>query len=191
MRKYLMMLMAVAFIGMTALAQGERTEELSKKELRKQKREYRKQNYEIDKAYGINLIERRDFVLQADLLSGKNNMPISVSKQTNFIKIDGDDMVIQYGLNSQVGLNGVGGLTFHGKIRTIDMKDGGEGKAFNTRIQFSTPYLNGLATVQINIRGDKAEATLWSNGRRLNFEGAYVSNEESLITEAVTRGIFN
>lgn len=191
MRKYMLMLMAVMLVMTTAMAQEEKTvEKLEGKELRKQKKKDRMELFELQKQEGSSLINDRDFVLQAERISGKNTIPLNVSNQINFIRIDGDDLIVQYGLNAGVGRNGLGGVTYEGKIKRYDTKDLGEGKAYNTRIQFFTPYLNGMATINITVRGDKARASVWSNGQVLNFEGFYASNETSSIAQSQTLGSF-
>lgn len=191
MRKYMLMLVAVMFVMTTAMTQEEKAvEKLEGKELRKQKKKDRMELFELQKQEGSSLIDDRDFVLQAERISGKNTIPINVSNQINFIKIDGDDLIVQYGLNAGVGRNGLGGVTYEGKIRRYETSDLGEGKAYNTRIQFFTPYLNGIATINISVRGDMARASIWSNGQVLNFDGFYASNESSSIAESQTLGSF-
>ncbi|GEM_PF-3314543 len=195
MRKYMMMLVAVMFVATAAMAQEdtavEKTaEKLEGKELRKQRKKERLELFELQKQEASGLLESRDFVLQAERISGKNTIPINVANQINFIRIDGDDLIVQYGLNAGAGRNGLGGVTYEGKIRRFDTKDLGEGKSHNTRIQFFTPYLNGVATINIRIRGNQAQASVWSNGEVLNFEGFYASNENSTITQSQTLGSF-
>lgn len=187
MRKLMMMLVAMAMISAVAVGQEKEkvAEKLTKKELRKLKREEAKQAFEKNKAYGMDLIADRDFVLKADRIYGKRSPIIVVDQNVNFIKINGDQMVIQYGLLSQLGVNGLGGTTFEGTISQLDTYDLGAGKAYNVRIQFSTPALNGVATVHINVRGDKAQASLWSNGRVLNFEGNYGGANEQRVAQGI------
>ena len=190
MRKYWMMMVAVLLIGSTALGQEEKVvEKVSKKEARKEKRAQEQRAFEINKAYGINLIEDRDFVLQANRISGRNNMPIVVDRGVNFVKINGDQMVIQFGLNSRLGNNGLGGTTFQGRIMSLDTEDWGEGKAYSARIQFYTPVLNGVATVNLTVRGSQARASLWSNGRVINFEGRYGAGAETIVAESVNNRV--
>lgn len=195
MRKYLFMLAAVMLLAASANSQyyNQKTaEKLSKKEQRMLRKEENRKAFELNKAIGKNLIENRDFVLQADRLSSKTGPIVAVSRQTNFIMINGEDMVIQYGLNNaQIGLNGVGGITLEGKIKNFEAKDRGEGKPFMVNVQFYTPYLNGIATVQINVKGNRADATLMTQGRQLNFEGGFASQEQSGVALAKTRGAFN
>lgn len=194
MRKYMMM-MAVMLVMTAAIAQEEKTDEKTVekpegKELRKQRKKDRLELFELQKEEGSSLLEDRDFVLQAERIGGKNSIPINVANQINFIRIEGDDLIVQYGLNAGAGRNGLGGVTYEGKIRRFDSKDLGEGKTYNTRIQFFTPYLNGIATVNIRIRGNQAQASIWSNGQVLNFEGFYTSNENSSIAQSQTLGSF-
>lgn len=193
MRKYVLLVAAVMLVATISTAQDKeekQAEQLDGKELRKQKKQERLALFELQKEEGSELIESRDFVLQAERISGKSAVPVNVAHHINFVKIEGDDLIVQYGLNSGVGRNGLGGMTFEGKIRKIETKDLGEGKSFNTRIQFSTPYLNGVATVNISVRGHRARASIWSNGEVLNFEGFYASNDSSTIAHSQTIGSY-
>ena len=167
-------------------------EKLSKKEQRRLKKEEARKQYEIKKGIGMRMLEKRDFVLQADRISAKTGPVVGVSRQVNYIMINGDDMIIQYALNNaQMGLNGVGGVTFEGKIKKFDVKNRGEGKPCMVTIQFYTPYLNGVATVQLNIKGDQSDATLYAGNDQLNFSGTFATIENSGIRVAKTRGAFN
>ena len=190
MRKMIMMLAAVLIVTVVQAQEEKTVEKIDRKELRKQKREQRKKIYEIRKAEGANLIESRDFVLKVDQISGRNAIPIIVSNDVNFIKIDGDDIVVQYGLNGRTGLNGVGGITLEGKIYEVDTWDSGEGKPYSARVNFTSPLLRQMTTLYIDLRGGKSKATMYSNGSIINFEGLYASIDSSVIAHAKTRGPF-
>lgn len=195
MKKYLLLLSALLLFTVAANAQYYDEKEgakLSKKEERRKKKEEARRKFEVNKLLGIQMMEKRDFVLLADRISAKTGPAVGVSRNVNYIMISGENMVVQYGINNaSVGLNGVGGATLEGKIKKFDVKNRGEGKPYLVTIQFATPYLNGVATVQINIRGDKADAMLNASGRQLNFFGEYASEENSGIMLAKTRGAFN
>jgi len=195
MKRFLLMLLLLVFTTSIATAQyydKKEGEKLSRKEQRRLKKEEARRAYEINKALGMNLMEKRDFVLMADRISSKRSAIVPVSRNVNFILIDGEDLIVQYGLNNaQLGQNGVGGATFEGKIKKFDAENRGEGKPFMVSIQFQTPYLNGVATLQINVKGNQADATMWTNGRQLNFFGVYATQENSGVIQAKARGAFN
>ena len=195
MKKYLMLLSATLLFTVAANAQyydEKEGEKLSKKEERRKKKEEARKKFEINKLLGIQMMEKRDFVLQADRISAKTGPAVGVARNVNYIMINGDNMIVQYGLNNaSVGLNGVGGATLEGKIKKFDVKNRGEGKPYLVTVQFATPYLNGVATVQINIRGDQADAMLNASGRQINFFGEFATIENSGVIMAKTRGAFN
>lgn len=186
------MLVAVVLVGGTAAAQeGKTVDKLKGKELRKQKKKERTELFELQKKEGSALIEERDFVLQAERLRGKNSLSRNVSNQINFIKIDGDNLTVQFGdLFAGNGRNGLGGVTYDGTIKRLESVDLGEGKSFTTSIQFSAPFLNSVATINISVRGNQARAAFWSNGQVLNFEGFYYSNENSSIQKSGVTDFF-
>jgi hypothetical protein len=166
--------------------------EPTNKELRQQKREARKALYEAEKKVGKTLIENRDFVLQAERMNTKNRSPRIVANQINFVKIDGDDIIIQYGeLFNGNGRNGLGGTTYKGKIKDVEMIDLGKGKAFTARIWFMCPLIPNLGIVKINISGDESRIQFWNNGKVLNFEGFYYSLENSRISQSEILDVFD
>ena len=189
------MLMVVVLMTGVAMAQNmqqEKTVEvLTGKELRKQKRIEQKAIFEAQKKAGIALIEGRDFVLQAERLGGKNSVPLQVSNQINFIKIEGDELVVQLGSPFIAsGNNGLGGTTYRGKISKIESTNLGKGKPYLTSILFSSSFLPNVTTINLRISGNQARAAVWNSGRVVNFEGFYHSNEKSFINESEILGTF-
>lgn len=198
MRKAILSLMSIILLAGMVMAQELTTEENKpsrkelRKELRKEKKYARKALYEAEKQVGKVLLENRDFVLQAERMNTKNRSPTLVANQINFVKIDGDNIVIQYGsLANGNGSNGLGGMTYRGKISDMEVIDLGKGKAYTARIRFMCPLIPNLGIIKINISGDESRIQFWNNGKVINFEGFYYSQENSSINESDILDIFN
>lgn len=186
------MMLAVAILATTGLsAQDEKiVEKVDKKQLRKEKKAKRKAEFELFKSAGLNQIEDRDFVLMADQISGRLGRPILVTDNLNFVKIDGDEITVQYALLNRVGFNGLGGITWSGKIEKLESEDLGKGKAGSVRIDFTSRYVRGMASLHIRILGDRATAQLLNNGQIINFAGEYLFNAEAIVNEGRNIGAF-
>ncbi len=187
----MMMLVVVVLAAGSLLAQEVKVvEKVSKKELKKEKKAQRKIEYELFKAEGLNSIEDRDFVLMADRISGRSFRPVLVMDNLNFIKIEGEEITVQYALDGRIGVNGLGGVTYRGKIRNIEAKDLGQGKPGNVLVEFVAPYARGMVRLYIDIRGDQATAQLLNNGQMINFRGEHLTTESADVTRGISRAVF-
>jgi len=78
----------------------------------------------------IKLVEKQSFMLAANNLSNKYGSNWYVNPNTNFVLMDSTLGVIQYALpfSQNFGYNGLGGLTFDGRITSYQIRDRGVGK---------------------------------------------------------------
>jgi hypothetical protein len=140
---------------------------------RKAERKERKE--QIEKELTINTekaIMMNQYVLKATQLRNKYGQMIMVNPTINFVAVKGKDVYVQFGTESGIGYNGVGGITFRGELTdsklTRDQKHGGYS------IQITTTGVTGTLTifVQSNITGENADARVQSNwGGQLTFVG--------------------
>jgi len=193
MKKIIMMivvmLLAVGTLSAQKLTKAEKkAAKQEKKEAKKKVKAEEKANYEIYKAKGKEMIEARDFVLIAQTISGAKTRPIAVMDNSNFVKIEGDEIVIQFALNRPdiQGTNDMGGMTYKGTIRKLEAKDLGEGKSVNVRVDFVSPSIQGVATIYIDIMGHEVKAQLMDNGGAINFIGKYISIEDAFLLQGWT-----
>ena len=183
------MLLAVGTLSAQKLTKAEKkAAKQEKKEAKKKVKAEEKANYEIYKAKGKEMIEARDFVLIAQTISGAKTRPIAVMDNSNFVKIEGDEIVIQFALNRPdiQGTNDMGGMTYKGTIRKLEAKDLGEGKSVNVRVDFVSPSIQGVATIYIDIMGHEVKAQLMDNGGAINFIGKYISIEDAFLLQGWT-----
>lgn len=191
MKKLAVIVMIGVFFSADVLAQQKQDDgEKSRKELRKEKRESRKKLYDLKKQVGVDLLEKRDFVLKPTLLANRRGDRTPVSSDVNFISIQGEYVTVQYGLVGRNGVNGLGGQTFTGKIIDFKTFDQGEGKAYNALVSFNSPFLGNPMIVNISIRGSQAEARITHRGNFLRFEGDYLAlSQTSLWQQAIINSV--
>jgi hypothetical protein len=178
----ILILMAVFTVQInTAVAQ-----ELSKKELRKiekaEKKQRKKEQRKENKAANLQIIKDQSFVIEANTIQGRNLYTHQVSSNTNFIKVEGQNFVLQTASNFGFGYNGLGGITIVGKIADFEVTEGKEDKAIRISAQVNSPVL-GHSTVFMTISGSgNGTARLTDNwGNRITFNGEIYPLENSSI----------
>ena len=120
------------------------------------------------------ILENREFVLEADYLSNQYGSRVPVTSTLNFIKVDSTAGVIQIGSNSGMGYNGVGGITADGNITKYDLDINEKRKTFFIQMTVMTSI--GTYDVSMSVGPDGyANATLSGMRRgRLNYTGSIV-----------------
>jgi hypothetical protein len=125
------------------------------------------------------LLQKKQFVLEADYLQGKYGSEIPVTSTLNFIKVDSPNVVLQTGANSSFGYNGVGGVTAEGNI--VNYKVTKDPKRMNYVVLFTTTTGIGSYDVIMRIGADataRATITGLSNGS-ITYRGNIVATYNS------------
>jgi hypothetical protein len=128
------------------------------------------------------IIEERAFVLESDFLQDRYGYRIPVTRNINFIMVDGDQAIIQIGSNVGLGPNGVGGVTAKGRITKWELQENEKKKTFNVRMNVLTSI--GMYDVSLSLGNHHSTARL--TGLRpgnLTFDGDLVALEESRVFE--------
>lgn len=117
------------------------------------------------------ILKQRDFVLKAEYLQNRYGDRIMVTPLLNFIKIAGENGILQTGNNSGLGLNGVGGVTAEGTIGKWQISPDDKRLLYTLRFSLSTNI--GHYDVVMTIRPDgSSRASISGIGRdRLTWEG--------------------
>ena len=149
-------LFLVAFLSGNTLFAQEKLTRKEKKEKERIEREAKKQEL-------LSLINSRQFVLEASRVQDKEGKVLTLTPLINFLIVQGDTETLQFGLEGQLGWNGLGGITLEGKINGFTVKEGKPGKYFNVTIrvagagmyshQFLTVYPDGRAEMEVS--GDR------------------------------------
>jgi hypothetical protein len=165
----------ICSVGVTRASVQDENSKMSRKERRAAENE---QLYIKNK----QMIEDRSFVLESDFLQDRYGYRIPVTRNINFIMVDGDEAVIQIGSDIGLGANGVGGVTAKGKITKWELQENNRKKTFNLRMNILTTI--GMYNVSLSIGNYNATARL--TGMRpgnLTFNGDLVALEESSVFE--------
>lgn len=126
-------------------------------EIKEREKRLREMNDDVAYAKASNSMRRGYFVLVADniQIGDMGFRHYDISRNSNFILVQGDDGIIQYALNTGYpGINGLGGWTGKGSVR-------------NKRIKYDD---NGDVFLQYQLVGSQVNAqvsiTLFHNSKR-------------------------
>lgn len=164
--------------GVFAQDNPEKNEDSSKKLTRKEKRKAElESNYQRTK----ELINSRQFVLEADWLSGKGGQRIPVTSNLNFISVDSANVVIQTSNSSRLGSNGLGGITAEGTLSNWEEYVHEKNKTFS--ITFEVTSRRGIYTLFLDVSASgEASATLSGiYAGRLVYQGRLLALEDSRV----------
>jgi hypothetical protein len=118
-----------------------------------------------------SLVSSRGFILKADYLRDKYGLNVPVMTSLNFIRIEGENGVLQTGSNAGVGYNGVGGVTAEGKIGMWKIERDQKHHIINLRFSIVTNLGNYEVFMRVNSSND-ASATITGLGRgNLTWDG--------------------
>ena len=150
------------------------TQELSKKEQKILEKELKKEQKAEEAAQQAAVVDAmvlyQRFVLEANTLKDKRGNTLQVSSNINFIAADSLTGVIQVGSNTDVGRNGVGGVTVEGSISNYKFTLHEKSGSYNITYYLRTPL--GSYDVRMTAFPDgRADADLSSStlGGRLRY----------------------
>ena len=167
----------MAIIGLIAINTSVAQEKLSKKEQRRlEKAEKRKEAIEDH----LSMARDSSFIIEAHSIMGDNLQIYQVSPNTNFIKIEGGEFVLQTANNFGFGYNGLGGITITGDIDEYEVVEAKDNKPVYITARVSS-IITGSSTLNIHIGSDGyATARLTDmRGNRITYNGQIYFLEES------------
>jgi hypothetical protein len=162
------------------LAQAEQSgvEELSKQELRKQKKEQKLKEQKENLTFYDKIAAERSWVIEAHTIYNKYGDSFQMDPTINFVSLNGDESIVQLGFNGYIGYNGVGGVTFEGKVQNYEVNR----EENSILIRFtSMGAVMGPVDIVARISSDGyGRITVSGNwGRRLTFAGYFVPYDTS------------
>lgn len=186
--KHMVVLLLVTFMALSIQAQTKEERRVQRKTEKTLKKEERAKALLENKERILASVKERSFVIEANTLYDRYQNRYPVTPTINFVKVDGDQGIVQFGFNNSIGYNGVGGLTFAGRLsgyRIINSKPEGP---VTISANLNSPGLLGSATILLSIQNDgSARATVTGSfGSRLTFDGDFYELEESHIYEGTT-----
>lgn len=154
---------------------GQETLSKSKAE-RKAERKLEKEK--IEKEMMVNTekaITTGHFVLKANQLRNKYGNVIMVNSSINFVAVKGRDVYVQFGTESGLGYNGVGGLTIRGTVTEYELTRDKSNSGYSLLLVTNGTFGSLTINIHSNVRGDIADAKVQSNwGSQLTFSGEIV-----------------
>lgn len=100
---------------------------------RQERKEVRKAQLAANFYVLDSLLNSKKFVLEAEFLQNKYGERILVVSNINFIKVNGSNGILQTGVSSGLGYNGVGGVTADGTIGRWELQKNNKKQSFNVR----------------------------------------------------------
>ncbi len=145
-----------------------------KKDIREARKREKRAKLEEQFSRTSNLIENKNFVLEAEWLSNQYGSRIPVTPNLNFISVDSSNIVLQIGSNYGIGYNGVGGVTAEGRMTS--WKTHRNNKKLSYNIQTNVLTNIGIFDINMTVNADgQATATITSTRRgQLNYTGDIV-----------------
>lgn len=114
-------------------------------------------NDSIANAVAVKVIEGKAFMLSADQISSGSGRSLTVTNNTNFIIVEGDQATIQFSPGIGGGPNGVGGFTFKGGVSFYKVKHANSGDV-TVQFHFSSTLMSGDVSLTLYKRSTRATA---------------------------------
>ena len=172
-------------LGFAVMAQDSKDDRKAEKKARK---EAKLQEAKDNTARLVEIVESKQFVLQANTLFDRYGKSLVLNSNLNFVGFDGEYSTIQLSFTGLVGWNGVGGVTIDGHITKMEVKvkDDGIGFTINAAVQNKG---GGLTTMLFRVNSDgNARVDMNGNfGERLSFQGFIVPLSESTVYKGTPR----
>ncbi len=173
------MLILALILSSDLPAQENTSAKEAKKEASRKKKEAKQAKMDsLFKSTG-NLLESRQFVLEALYLSNRIGSRVAVSSTLNFIACDSEQATLQIGRVQAAGYNGVGGVTAEGPVTRWKITSNSKNK--NYLIYMATTTNVGVYDISISVdyRGYATATITGLSSGSLTFEGNIVALKDS------------
>ncbi len=179
----------IVFLLMLAFAvssQAQKEEKLSRKEKQAIQKKERAEADSIARVVTGLIIDNKQFVLEADQLRDRYGNMAFVISTINFIAVDSNIAVFQFGSAHTVGINGIGGVTVEGRITSFKAKRNKKNGSYY--VQFNISSNLGMFDIGMNVSANgKASATVNAMSRgKLNYSGHLVPLQTSNVYKGMS-----
>jgi len=179
----MMMTLGICLIAFGSLAQEDK--KATKKKAKSERKIEREKSYLQNKMKQLALVKNKQFIIEAHTLIDRNFRRTALNPSSNFVKVEGDKGVVQFGNDAIIGPNNMGGFTLKGKISNYKVHEGFEEGPVSVSLQIVSTVVTGPTTVTITIFEDnEARArVIGPSGNRFSFEGKFLPLEGSAAYE--------
>ena len=180
--------MSLVVIGTYAQEENSVDSKTTKKLTKQQKIEQKKVEEEALAKMVAQMVQDRQFVLEANYLSNQMGQRIVVSSNINFIAVDSNKITIQLASVSGVGgMNGMGGVTTDGTISKFEIRKSGRSNDVYTIQVYTMTHIGSYDILFTITSGGNADASIggsWSG--KLNYHGYIVPLHKSKVFKAMS-----
>ncbi|NVK86055.1 MAG: DUF4251 domain-containing protein [Cytophagia bacterium] len=186
MKKLVSVLILSVLVNVGLKAQDANTEK-SKQELRNERKEQRRIDQQaVEDSTKIALTEN-DFTLRGNTFQSKLGPVVNVDNNVNFVAISGDQIVVQLGNLTTFGYNGVGGITYKGRIQDLEVNESKGRSGFTAKVVFNSPNTINTALLRLDVNGDNVSARFINGSNQWVMRGYFERTSESNIFVSTNR----
>ncbi len=179
MRK-LILLLSLILSTSIAFAQHEPNEEMSKREIRKEKKRAKEIKLEQGRQLALKGLKERDFAIRANQFINSDNEITYVSEDANGLIVDGDVIHIYQMDAPASSINQIGQeLNFQGKIERIKITENNDGKRVDAVLYVTATHFPKPMTIFLKLFGENNEARLVLGSERYTIRGVFEPASES------------
>lgn len=177
--KVLFMLLFSFVFALGSYAQDKELSRKERRELEKQKQAA------LDSVYAIEIkaaLDGKQWVLEADRLQNRAGQTVNVNSNLNFVAIDGKESYVQFGRDSGLGPNGVGGLTVRADVSKYEIEYNEKKETYYIHVFLNSPLGSFDIRISTNSTGQMASATVQGNSaRQVTYMGQIVPVSRSTV----------
>jgi hypothetical protein len=179
------LLLALALSGQTAWAQHQQLTKKEKRHLEQmRKKKERTLEHQASRAYYMELLSKKYFVFEADYLVGPEGQSFILTPNINFMSVNGNNVVLQFGFDGVVGWNGVGGITVRGNLSNYKVDTTRRNNLMvTTDVNLIGPGLPPHITLNVSDDGTAFLTILPATGGPINVYGQIFSPQKAAIFE--------
>lgn len=150
----------------------------SRKALRKQKKEQKVQEQKENLLFYEKIAEEKTWVIEAHTIYNRYGNSFQMDPTINFVSLNNDKSIVQLGINGYIGYNGLGGVTFEGRLQKYEVIP--EENSILIRFTAMGAVMGPVDLVARISPDGYSRITVSGNwGRRLTFAGYFVPYDTS------------
>jgi len=185
LKYFILVLLTAGWLISPVAAQTQQTlTKKEKKELEKMRRRKEKtRKREAAHTYYLQLLQKKYFVFEADYLTDTKGNSFILSPDINFMSVEGDTAVLQFGFDNLMGWNGVGGLTVRGVLYHYKVEEGKKNSGINMHsdIRIIGPGLPPHVSLYVSDDGTAQLTIVTGTGDQITLFGTIVSPEDATV----------
>jgi hypothetical protein len=176
-----MILLSILVFTCLSPAQETPKDTLSRKEIKKRQKEEKELLRQKQFEHMSQLLENRTFVLEAEYIQDEWLNRFSVSSVINFVMVNADTLIGQFGAISAAGENGTGGETGKGIITTYKLSKKEKDRSFFLAIGIVMPTRHIDIYIDIDASGAaRADVVFYAHNHWI-YDGNIVSMKDTKV----------